>query len=193
MTHTVLHIDASARRDGSESRALSAGIVARLAPEVCIRRDLADPLPLIDADWLAAGATAPETRSPEQVMKLALSETLIGELQAADTIVIGTPIYNFAVPAGLKAWIDQVARAGRTFRYTEAGPEGLLTGKRAIVAVASGGTRLGSEIDFASGYLRHMLGFMGITDVQFVAADGMAIDPDAARRKAQAEVEALAA
>ncbi len=86
-------------------------------------------------------------------------------MQAADTLVIGLPIYNFGVPAALKAWVDQVARAGVTFRYTETGPKGLLTGKRAIIAVASGGTEAGSDVDFATGYIRHVLGFIGITDV----------------------------
>ena len=96
--------------------------------------------------------------------------------------MIGLPIYNFGVPATLKAWVDQVARAGVTFRYTEHGPEGLLQGKRAIVAVASGGTEAGSEIDFATGYIRHMLAFIGITEVQFVTADRLMLDAEASLR-----------
>ena len=107
--------------------------------------------------------------------------------------MIGAPIYNFSVPAGLKAWIDLVARVGLTFAYTEEGPAGLLEGKRAIIAVASGGTEAGSAIDFASGYLRHMLGFMGITEVEIVAADTLAIDEGAALAKAKSQIEALAA
>ncbi|MDP4991737.1 MAG: NAD(P)H-dependent oxidoreductase, partial [Marivita lacus] len=91
------------------------------------------------------------------------------------------------------AWIDQIARAGITFRYTEAGPEGLLTGKRAIIAIASGGTQVGSDVDFASGYLRHVLGFIGITNVQVVAADQLMIDADASHAKANAALEDLAA
>ena len=114
-------------------------------------------------------------------------------IEAADTLVIGLPIYNFAVPSAFKAWVDLVARAGVTFRYTENGPEGLLKGKRAILAVASGGTEVGSDHDFATGYARHMLGFMGITDVSVVAADRLMIDPDASHKTANDQIENLAA
>lgn len=193
MTHTVLRIDASARRDGSESRALTQRIVDRLEPQSIIQRDLAVAIPTIDADWLAANWTKEEERSDKQRAALALSDSLIEEIKAADTLVIGTPIYNFGIPANLKAWIDQIARAGITFRYTEAGPEGLLTGKRAIIAIASGGTQVGSDVDFASGYLRHVLGFIGITNVQVVAADQLMIDADASHAKANAALEDLAA
>ena len=193
MTHTHLRIDASARRDGSTSRTLTDQVIDHLAPVETLTRDLADGLPLIDETWIGANFTPADQRSPEQAEKLALSDALIAEITAADTLVIGVPIYNFGVPAALKAWIDQVARAGVTFRYTDTGPQGLLTGKRAIVVVASGGTEVGSAIDFASGYMRHVLGFIGITDVTFVTADRMMADADAALAKANAQVEALAA
>ncbi|WP_292286740.1 NAD(P)H-dependent oxidoreductase [Marivita sp.] len=193
MTNTVLRIDASARHDGSESRALTQRILDRLAPQSVIQRDLATAIPSLDADWLAASWTPEDQRSDAQREKLALSDSLIAELKAADTLVIGTPIYNFGIPAPLKAWIDQIARAGVTFRYTEAGPEGFMTGKRAIIAIASGGTQVGSDIDFASGYLRHILGFIGITDVQIVAADLLMIDAEASHAKANAALETLAA
>lgn len=193
MTKTVLRVDASARHTGSESRALTQRIVERLAPETVINRDLAVPLPAIDAEWLNANWTPEDQRSDAQRQTLALSDTLIEELKAADTIVIGAPIYNFGIPATLKTWVDLIARAGITFKYSEAGPQGLLTGKRAIVAITSGGTQVGSEIDFASGYLRHVLGFVGITDVQFVAADQLMVDADASHAKANAALEALAA
>ncbi|WP_439521421.1 FMN-dependent NADH-azoreductase [Marivita sp.] len=193
MTQTVLRIDASARLDGSESRALTQRIIDRLAPSTVIHRDLASAIPAIDADWLAANWTPEDQRTEAQREKLALSTTLIAELKAADTLVIGTPIYNFAIPATLKAWIDQIARAGQTFQYSETGPKGLLSGKRAIVAIASGGTQVGSDIDFASGYLRHVLGFVGITDVQFVPADQLMLDADASHAKADAALNALAA
>jgi FMN-dependent NADH-azoreductase len=193
MTHTLLRIDASARRDGSTSRTLTDQVIDHLAPVETLTRDLADGLPLIDETWIGANFTPADQRSPEQAEKLALSDALIAEITAADTLVIGVPIYNFGVPAALKAWIDQVARAGVTFRYTDTGPQGLLTGKRAIVVVASGGTEVGSAIDFASGYMRHVLGFIGITDVTFVTADRMMADADAALAKANAQVEALAA
>ncbi|AHM04046.1 FMN-dependent NADH-azoreductase [Roseibacterium elongatum DSM 19469] len=194
MPQTVLRIDASARREGSVSRDLTDRILARLAPEAQVTvRDLAHGLPLIDADWVEANFTQAEARTPAQRQTLALSDTLVAELTAADLIVIGLPIYNFGVPAALKAWVDQVARAGVTFRYTEAGPEGLLTGKRAIVAVASGGTEAGSEIDFATGYLRHVLGFIGITEVEVVAADRLMLDADSSLKKASAQVDTLRA
>jgi FMN-dependent NADH-azoreductase len=193
MTHTVLRIDASARHSGSESRALTQRIIDRLAPEAVINRDLAVAMPAIDADWLAANWTPADERTDAQRQTLVLSDTLIEEIKSADTIVIGAPIYNFGIPATLKTWIDLIARAGITFKYSETGPQGLLTGKRAIVAITSGGTQVGSEIDFASGYLRHVLGFVGITDVQFVAADQLMVDAEASHAKATAALEALAA
>lgn len=193
MTKTVLHIDSSARLEGSVTRDLSARITARLGAEEVIRRDLASPLPLLTEDWVGANFTPADQRSAEQKARLALSDSLVEELQRTDTIVIGTPVYNFSVPAALKAWIDLVARAGLTFKYTENGPVGLLEGKRAIIALASGGTPAGSEIDFATGYLRHVLGFLGITDVELVAADAMAVDADGALSKAKGQIEALAA
>ena len=193
MTKTVLHIDSSARRTGSVSRDLTAQIVARLGADEVVHRDLATPLPLLDEAWIGANFTPADQRSDEQKQLLAQSDALVEELKAADTLVIGAPIYNFSVPAGLKAWIDLVARVGLTFAYTEEGPAGRLEGKRAIIAVASGGTEAGSAIDFASGYLRHMLGFMGITEVEIVAADTLAIDEGAALAKAKSQIEALAA
>jgi FMN-dependent NADH-azoreductase len=107
-------------------------------------------------------------------------------------LVIGAPIYNFAPPAALKLWIDQIARARETFRYTETGPVGLLTGKRAVIVTASGGTAVGSEIDFATGYLRHILGFVGVTDVEIIAADRTMAD-DGSVERARSAIAALAA
>ena len=188
---TVLHIDASARRTGSVSRDLTAKIVDRFDGATVITRDLADPLPLIDETWVNANFTKPDQRDDAQTAKLALSDQLIDELDAADVIVIGLPIYNFGVPAALKAWIDQVARAGVTFKYTENGPEGLLKNKRAIIAVASGGTAAGSEFDFATDYVRHVLGFIGIKDVVFVKADRLVSNADSVFAAANDEIAAL--
>jgi len=157
-----------------------------------VTRDLADtPLPQITEDWVNANFTPADDRTNAQKAVLAQSDALVAELEAADTVVIGLPIYNFGVPAALKAWIDLVARAGRTFKYTENGPVGLLEGKRAIVAVASGGTQAGSEIDFATPYVRHVLGFIGITEVEFVSADQLMIDADASLARAKDEIETL--
>lgn len=193
MTSTVLHIDSSARTENSVTRSLSAEITGRLAPETVIRRDLATPLPLLDEAWVGANFTPADQRSDEQKALLAQSDALIAELKLADTIVIGTPIYNFSVPSTLKAWIDLVARVGVTFNYTETGPVGLLEGKRAIIAVASGGTQAGSDIDFATTYLRHVLGFIGITDVELVAADQLSMDEEGSMQRAKSAIEALAA
>lgn len=193
MTRTVLHIDSSARIEGSVTRDLSARIVSRLGADQVIRRDLAAPLPLLDGAWVGANFTPADQRSDEQKQLLALSDSLVEELKQADTIVIGAPVYNFSVPSTLKAWIDLVARAGLTFQYHETGPVGLLEGKRAIIAMASGGTPAGSDVDFATTYLRHVLGFIGITDVEIVAADQQAIDAEASLAKAQTAIAALAA
>ncbi|PHQ94017.1 MAG: FMN-dependent NADH-azoreductase [Marinosulfonomonas sp.] len=191
MTHTILRIDASARKTDSVSRDLSDRIIARFNDAKVISRDLANPLPLLDQDWVGANFTPADDRSPEQNEKLELSDQLIDELRAADTIVIGVPIYNFGVPAALKAWIDLISRVGETFQYTETGPVGLLEGKRAIIAVASGGTPVGSDMDFASGYLRHLLGFIGISDVTFISADQLAIDAVATLNAAHEAVDNL--
>ena len=172
MTH-VLHIDASTNLASSTSRAASAAIVADLTAQgaTVTHRDLArDALPQIDGEWAAARLTDPAARTPEDADRLALSDALIAELRAADIVVIGTPIYNFAGPASLKAWMDLVARPRETFRYVDGGPRGLLTGKRAIVAVASGGTKVGSPVDFLTPHLVHFLGFIGIGDVTVHAA-----------------------
>jgi FMN-dependent NADH-azoreductase len=192
MTQHILRIDASARRSGSVSRDLADRIIERIGPDATVTtRDLAQGIPLIDEAWVGANFTPEADRTDAQRDILALSDTLVAELKAADTIVIGLPIYNFGVPAALKAWVDQVARAGVTFKYSEYGPKGLLEGKRAIVAVASGGTEAGSDIDFATGYIRHVLRFIGITDVDFVTADRLMVDADGTMRKAMDQVAAL--
>lgn len=169
MTH-ILHIDASANLTTSVSRAASAKVVEAQGGTRTYRDLAADPLPQIDEAWADARLTDPATRSAEDAERLALSDTLIAELQAADTIVIGAPLYNFGAPASLKAWMDLVARPGVTFRYTANGPEGLLKGKKAIVTVASGGVPVGSDVDFLSSHLRFFLGFIGITEVEILPA-----------------------
>jgi FMN-dependent NADH-azoreductase len=189
----ILRLDSSARHEGSVTRDLTRRIAETLGGEVTHLDLAATPLPQVDGTWVASNFTPEDDRSPEQRAALAQSDALVAQLRAADVVVIGLPVYNFTVPAALKAWIDLVARAGVTFRYTEDGPVGLLEGKRAVVAMASGGTQAGSEIDYATPYIRHMLNFMGITDVEFVTADTMMVDPEAARAKAEAQLERLAA
>ena len=196
MARNILHIDASARTEGSISRALSQNLVEALSsPETkVVTRDIGRaPLPLLTEAWVGANFTPDDARTPEQIQTLALSDTLIAEIEAADTLVLGVPIYNFGVPAGFKAWIDLIARARKTFAYTENGPVGLLEGKKAYVAIASGGTQSGSEIDFATPYVRHVLGFVGIHDVEIIAADQLMSAGDAKVAAANAQIAALAA
>lgn len=168
MTTTILRIDASARKTGSVTRALADRIIDGFGAADITHRDLTDALPQITEAWVGANFTKPDDRTDAQRAALAQSDGLIAELQSADTIVIGMPVYNFGIPAALKAWIDLVARAGVTFRYTESGPEGLLKGKRAIIAAASGGVPIGSPADHATPYLRQVLGFIGIKDVEIL-------------------------
>lgn len=196
MTH-ILRIDASIKSEGSVSRRLTDRVMDRLlaahAGATVTVRDLSAGVPQIDGAWLGAVYSPAEARSPEQAAIAAEADAMLAEVQAADVLVIGLPVYNFSAPAQLKSWIDNLARNGVTFRYTETGPEGLLKGKRAIVVFSSDGTKMGSDIDFASGWVKHMLGFFGITDVQFVAADAIVFDSEGTLKKAEAEVDALAA
>lgn len=188
----VLRIDSSANTETSVTRGLTDKIIASLDTETVVTRDLArSPLPQINHTWAVARAVPADERTDAQRAALAQSDALIDEIRSADTLVIGLPVYNFSVPASLKAWIDLVARAGETFRYTEAGPEGLLKGKRAILAVASGGTPVGSDFDYATTYMRHVLGFIGITDVSIVAADKLALDPEATLKEAHRQIDEL--
>jgi FMN-dependent NADH-azoreductase len=163
---TVLHINASGISDGSVSRAATAKIIADLAPSKIITRDLAiTPMPQVNSQWINARLVAVDDRSVSDTASLALSDALIAEIDAADVIVIGMPIYNFGMPAALKAWVDLIARPGVTFSYTENGPVGLIKDKKAIVAVASGGTPVDAPIDFATPHLRQVLRFVGINDI----------------------------
>ena len=172
---TILEISASGRSGDSVSRQLSGDLVTalkeRFGDATVVRRDLNDGIGFVDEAWIAANLTPDDERTPSQRERLAESDTLIAELETADVIVIGTPMYNFGVPATLKAWVDQVARARITFRYTENGPVGLLEGKEAYVVLATGGVPVDAPVDFATPYLRHALGFIGITDVNVIAAD----------------------
>lgn len=191
MEHTVLNIQASARHDGSVTRQLSDKVIAKIGADQIIRRDLSEGLPLLDAAWLGANFTPVSDRTDAQRKTLALSDSLIDEIVAADTLVIGSPVYNFSVPAALKAWIDQICRVGVTFKYSPDGPVGLLSGKRAIIVIASGGTPVGSDIDYASGYLKHIMGFIGINDVTIIAADALGKDAEAKLAAANVDIKSL--
>jgi FMN-dependent NADH-azoreductase len=176
MSQQILRIDASMRKNGSYSRALGDRLIAQLKSQSLSTvkvRDLADGIPNIDETWIGANFTDIAERTAEQRSVLSCSDALISELKSADTLVIGLPIYNFNVPAAFKAWIDQIARANITFRYGDNGPEGLLKDKKSYVILSSGGTQLGSNIDYVSDYMHHILGFIGIKDVTIIDSSGI--------------------
>jgi FMN-dependent NADH-azoreductase len=173
---TILHLNSSIYGDGGQSSRLAAEFVAQFPDARVIRRDLAAaPLPHLDAERFGAFLARPESRTPAQQRVVAESDALIAELKAADTIVLGLPMYNFGLPTPLKAYFDHVARAGVTFKYTEQGPVGLLAGKKAYVFAARGGLYRGTPRDTQTPYVRDFLAFLGIEDVQFVYAEGLAI------------------
>lgn len=187
----VLRIDTSIKGDASITRKLTASVIAQIGGDVTARD--ATAIPMIDGNWIGAAYTPAEARTAEQKELLALSDELIAELKAADVVVIGCGVYNFGVTGPLKAWIDMICRVGETFKYTEAGPQGLAGPKRVIVAYASGGVPAGSPYDLATPYIKQVLGFIGITDVTVVAAEGVAVDAAAAVARAEAEIAKLAA
>ncbi|NLS55823.1 FMN-dependent NADH-azoreductase [Hafnia alvei] len=154
-------------------------------------RDLAaDPIPVLDGELVGALRPSDAPLTPRQQDALELSNTLIEELQASDVIVIAAPMYNFNISTQLKNYFDLVARAGVTFRYTEAGPEGLLKGKKVYVLTSRGGIHKDTNTDLVTPYLRVFLGFIGLTDVEFVFEEGIAYGPDMAT-KAQQDAKAL--
>ena len=191
--NTVLHLDSSLHSAGGASSQLAAKFVETLSAAVpgteVIHRDLArQPVPHLTAERFASFLAKPESRTPEQQAIAGQSDALIEELERADTIVLAVPMYNFGIPSTLKAYFDHVARAGRTFRYTEKGPQGLLAGRKAIVFATRGGLYAGTPRDTQTAYLREFLGFLGITDVEFVYAEGLAMG-EAPRAAAVANAE----
>jgi FMN-dependent NADH-azoreductase len=195
----VLQINASARRDGANSTKVAnsvvAGLQAKHAHAQLTLRDLAvNPVTVLDEAALGALFTPAEQRSAEQSAVVAEYDALIAEVQAHDVIVLGVPMYNFGVTVQLKSWIDAIARAGVTFRYTATGPEGLLKDKTVYVALARGGLYRDTANDSQVPYLKSVLGFLGLTDVRFIYAEGLNMGPDAAAKGfAQAEADLAAA
>jgi len=195
----ILQVNSSARLDSSFSTRLANGLVARLRTEhpaaSLTVRDLArTPHPALDESALQALFTPVEQRTPEHHARVAQDDALIAELQAADVVVLGVPMYNFGVPAGLKNWIDAISRAKVTFRYTEKGPEGLLTGKKVYVVLTRGGQYRNTPADSQVPYLKTLLTFLGMTDVSFIYAEGLAMGPQAeqaALASAQDQIDAL--
>ena len=194
-TLQVLELSSSGRSNGSITRSLSADLIAALEDRYqdvqITRRDLSRGMPFIDEAWIEANFTPDEERTEKHFNALSFSDELVDELKNADALVIGVPVYNFSIPASLKAWIDMIARARSTFKYTAEGPVGLLTGKKAYLVVATGGVAVGSPMDFATPYLRHALSFVGITDVEIIAAEGVNSNKDEAMDRARAEIAEL--
>lgn len=196
--NTLLKITTSLNGGHAHSTQLADAFVARWrrhhSGATVIVRDLAaDPVPHLTAERFGAFVAKPEARTPAQRTLVAHSDALIAELARADVVVLAAPMYNFAIPSTLKAYFDTIARAGLTFRYTAAGSEGLLRGKKAYVIMTRGGRYAAGE-ETESAYLRQMLGFIGIEDVEFVVAEGLALDAktrDAALAGARAAIEKL--
>ena len=181
---TLLQLNSSIHNGGGQSSQLANKFVAAFKanhPDVeVIKRDLAGAgaIPHLTAERFGAFLTKPESRTAMQLSDVAISDALIEELQRADVIVLGLPLYNFGIPSSLKAYFDHVARAGITFKYTEKGPVGLLTGKKVYVFAARGGMYVGTPLDTQTGYVRDFLRFLGLNDVEFVYAEGLAISPE---------------
>jgi len=195
----ILQINASARRNGANSTQLANTIVARLqavnpGATLTLRDLAATPHPVLDEAGLGALFSPADQRTLEQAARVALDDALIAEIQAHDTIVLGVPMYNFGISVQLKSWHDAIARAGVTFRYTETGPEGLLKGKKVYVALARGGKYRDTPNDSQVPYLKMILGFLGLTDVHFIYAEGLSMGADALTHGfAQAEADLNAA
>jgi len=189
----ILRLDASASPGQSGSQIIGNQLIERvtqLSPNFELQqRDLNSGAEFIDSDWITANFSAAEDRDNQAEQRLAYSDELITELQWADHILLTTPMYNFGVPATLKAWIDQVCRAGITFRYTANGPEGLLRRKHADIVITTGGAPLESPVDFVSGYLRQVFAFIGITDVNIIGADRMNMNDEESLARARQQID----
>lgn len=179
----VLIIESSARQQDSVSRQLTQTFIqqwqaAHPGDSITVRDLARNPVPHLDANLLGGWMKPAEQRSAAEQESLQRSNELTEELQAADVLVMAAPMYNFAIPSTLKAWLDHVLRAGVTFKYTDTGPQGLLTGKRAYVLTARGGIYAGSSADHQEPYLRQVMGFIGIHDVEFIHAEGLNLGGD---------------
>ena len=187
----ILHINSSARLHDSNTRIIGQYLVDALGEDV-VSRDLAQqPLPSISAEDLVGVQSSSDSSRSSLQAQLALSNQLIDELKRADTMVLGAPMYNFGIPASLKQWIDAICRAGVSFQYTAQGPQGLLGVKRAFIITATGGTRVGSDMDFVSGYLAHVCRFLGVDEVLHVDASGSKGAPEEVIAQAKQQVDAL--
>lgn len=190
---TILHVAASTRGDESATTQLATELLDRIGGDAdIVTRRLVDGVAQLSIPSTAELASPVGERSPEADEVLRQADQLIAELVEADIVVFGAPIYNFGPPSSLKAWADLVARAGTTFQYTPTGPEGLLADRPVYIVAASGGTPIGSDIDFGTTWLRQFLNFLGITNITVVTANGLAVDPDAGIAEARAQIADLA-
>jgi len=195
----ILHVTSSPRGVASYSNRVAARVLDELKQRnpgaSVVTRDLANnPLPHIGEDFVAATRSPAGPQTEEQRNLLALSDTLVDELFAADVVVIATPMINFTIPSNLKTWVDYVARAGRTFSYSEAGPKGLVTGKQVILVAARGGVYSTNQaLDFQVPYLKGVLAFLGMTDVEVLEVEGTAYGPDVAEKAVEAASDKLRA
>jgi len=198
---TLLQINASIHASQGQSSLLANRLVAGWKAKnpggnVAVRDLAADPVPHLDAARFGAFLAKPEERSAKQQAVVAFSDALIDEIKSASVVVLGLPMYNFGIPSTLKAWIDHIARAGTTFRYTETGPVGLLTGKKVYVLAARGGKYAGTPLDSQTDYIRAFFGFLGMTDIEFIYAEGLSMGEEpkqAALAQAHQQMEQLAA
>lgn len=191
----VLKVTASGRRDASVSRRLARDLIDALEQRHgdvhVVRRDLDGGVPFVDEGWIDANFTPAGERSESQREALETSDALVREVEQADVLVLAYPMYNFGVPATMKAWIDMIARAGVTFRYTDNGPVGLLENKRAYAVMATGGVPAESAADFATPYLQHVMQFIGIDKFDVVAADQLNVDAETSIDAARARIAEL--
>ncbi len=191
---SILRIDSSTRGTDSVTSLLATELIDKLRTpnSTVVERDLTGPVPLLSVASTAELTVPAGDRSSGAASDLAVADALIEELQAADVIVFAAPIYNFGVPASLKAWADLVARAGTTFGYGETGPVGLLADRPVYIVAASGGTEIGGELDFGTRWLRQFLGFLGFQNVTVIAANHQAIDPQGGLDDARRQLAAVA-
>ncbi len=190
---SILRVDASVRYTNSYGRQLGDHLIGEIQKQssqvVVKQRDLAKGVPLLTEAMVVAYNTPDDQRSGEQRSLLQISDALVDELKSSDILVITTPIYNFSVPGALKAYIDLVCRARLTFSYGEHGPVGLLQDRKTYLIVTSGGTPIGSDIDFATDYLKHVLGFIGIHDIEVIAGDRLMSGTEAKLAQARQQIE----
>ena len=189
----ILKINSSVQTEKSVGRKLVDQLVSRFTDNVNndIERDLAMGLPLITQEMVNAFYTPEDERTDNHKEQIALSNLLIKEIEDSEIIIMGIPIYNFSIPASVKAYFDLIARVGVTFKYTDKGPVGLLENKKVYVIITSGGTPFMSDTDFASAYIKHFLGFLGISDVNFISADQLMINSEVQIENAEKQITEL--